>query len=100
MREISVTASVRSLMDLLEQRTGQILSDGRMWRIEASLGPVLRARGFASLDALVDAIRNERGDALATEQDGNCLGKHEPTRHGLAAEVDEHAGAIARLVSW
>jgi len=67
MREISVTASVRSLMELLEQRTGQILSDGRMWRIEASLGPVLRARGFASLDALVDAIRNERGDALATE---------------------------------
>lgn len=67
MKEILLTPAMRTLTDLLEQKTGQILSESRLWRIETSLGPVLRARGYKTLDALVDAIRADTSGALATE---------------------------------
>lgn len=66
MKEILFTPAMRMLTDLLEQATGQVLAENRLWRIEASLGPVLRAHGLKSLDALADAIRADSTGALAT----------------------------------
>lgn len=47
------TGAMRVLAGLLEARTGQILSENRIWRIETALKPVLRANGMATLEELV-----------------------------------------------
>lgn len=52
---------------LLRERTGQIISEGRRWRIESTLRPLLRARNLASLDALIAAIERDPAGPLATE---------------------------------
>ncbi len=65
MLERGLTPSMRMLAGLLESRTGQILSEGRHWRIETSLQPVLRAHGLPHLDALVDRIAAAPNGALA-----------------------------------
>ncbi|HAF41616.1 MAG TPA: protein-glutamate O-methyltransferase [Sphingobium sp.] len=44
--------AARLLSGLLEARTGQILSEGRAWRMETALRPVLRDHGLADIDAL------------------------------------------------
>jgi len=60
-------SSCRILAALLEARTGQQLTQGRRWRIETALRPVLRARGFEAIDPLVAAIAAARDPALADE---------------------------------
>lgn len=60
-------ATIETLCRLLGDTTGQILSEGRRWRIDSSLRPLLRARGLASLDALTAAIEREPGGALALD---------------------------------
>ncbi len=65
MQDVHLTASMRILAGLLESRTGQVLSENRLWRLETSLRPVLRANGLPSLDALVAAIQADPGGALA-----------------------------------
>lgn len=67
MREVILTPPMRFLADLLHERAGQILSESRMWRIEAALGPILRAHGLGSLDALVQAIESDARGHLAVE---------------------------------
>jgi len=54
------------LASLLEARTGQQIAANREWRIETALKPLLRDRGFDSLDALVaELLRNPAlGDAV------------------------------------
>lgn len=47
------TGAMRVLAGLLESRTGQILAENRIWRIETALKPVLRANDMADLEALV-----------------------------------------------
>ncbi len=49
-------SAYRVLMAVLESRTGQTLSPGRIWRIEMSLKPVMQRHGIADLDALVAAL--------------------------------------------
>ncbi len=44
--------AARSLSGLLEQMTGQKLADGRRWRIETALQPVMRQHDIANLDVL------------------------------------------------
>ncbi|AUW59143.1 protein-glutamate O-methyltransferase [Sphingobium sp. SCG-1] len=51
--DTAFTGAMRVLASLLESRTGQILSENRMWRIETALKPVLRANGLEDLEALV-----------------------------------------------
>ncbi len=48
--------SLRVLADLLEARSGQRLADGRRWRLDVTLGPLLRERGYRNLDQLVAAL--------------------------------------------
>ncbi|HEX7781855.1 MAG TPA: protein-glutamate O-methyltransferase CheR [Sphingobium sp.] len=50
------TGAMRILAGLLEARTGQILSESRIWRIETALKPVLRANGMANLEELVSQL--------------------------------------------
>lgn len=54
--EAAFTSAMRVLASLLESRTGQILSESRMWRIETALKPVLRANGLEDLEALVQRL--------------------------------------------
>lgn len=59
-------AALRILAGLLEARTGQQLAPTRQWRIEATLRPLLRERGFASFDALLIALTGP-GDATLAD---------------------------------
>jgi chemotaxis protein methyltransferase CheR len=67
MSECAFTGAFRVLAQLLEARTGQILSENRGWRIETALMPVLRANDLADLDALVAALASGRGRRLADQ---------------------------------
>jgi chemotaxis protein methyltransferase CheR len=51
-------STYRILMGLLEARTGQTLSPGRIWRIDMSLKPVLQQHKIDDMDALVAALVN------------------------------------------
>lgn len=62
--EVHLTASMRVLAGLLERRTGQVLAESRLWRLETSLKPILRMNRLSSLDELVAAIRGDPGGAL------------------------------------
>lgn len=59
-----LTGAMRVLAGLLQARTGQFLSDGRLWRIETSLRPLMRAHGLAGLDHLVDRLLSARDEGL------------------------------------
>lgn len=52
------------LAGLLEQRTGQQLAPNRAWRLEATLTPLLRERGHATLDDLVVELIGSRDGTL------------------------------------
>lgn len=67
MKEAALTQSQRILAAILEKRTGQILSENRLWRLETSLRPVLRDNGLRSLDELVSCIGLEAKGELATQ---------------------------------
>ncbi len=55
----------RILEGLFEARTGQQLTIGRRWRIEAALSPILRERRITSLDELVAGLVTDQEPALA-----------------------------------
>ena len=52
----AVQAATRTFATLLEARTGQILSENRMWRIETALKPVLRVNKIGSLEELASRV--------------------------------------------
>ncbi len=60
-------ASERILAALLEARAGHALTPERMWRIETVLQPILRQRGYPSLEALVVALVSEVDRRLVDE---------------------------------
>jgi chemotaxis protein methyltransferase CheR len=62
--------------ELLERRTGQFLNDGRAWRIDSLLGPLLRERRLPSLDALAKLIKGD-GDRALADQVIEALLNHE-----------------------
>jgi chemotaxis protein methyltransferase CheR len=61
------TGAMRVLAGLLEARTGQILSENRIWRIETALKPVLRLHGLASLEILVSRLLGSGESQLVNE---------------------------------
>ena len=65
MREGMLTQSMRTLAGILELRTGQTLTESRLWRLETSLRPIMRDHGLLSLDHLVAHIELEPDGALA-----------------------------------
>lgn len=67
MKEGALTQPMRMLANMLEARTGQTLSENRLWRLETSLSPVLRAHGLGSLDDLVSATIADPAGPLANQ---------------------------------
>lgn len=59
-------SACRILAALLEAKTGQKLNLQRQWRFEAALAPLLRDRGFASLDDLAGKVAADRELASLT----------------------------------
>ncbi|WP_083671843.1 CheR family methyltransferase [Sphingomonas montana] len=57
--------SARMLAGILEQRTGQMLSDGRHWRLDIALDTLIRTHGFGSADAVAAAVAGGRDPALS-----------------------------------
>ncbi len=61
------SGAMNMIAALLEQRTGQQIAANRAWRIETALKPLLRARGLATLDALVGELIAARTGELADQ---------------------------------
>lgn len=62
-----LTGAMRVLAGLLQARTGQFLSENRMWRLETSLKPLLRAHALSTLEELVDMLL-ANGDGPLADQ--------------------------------
>ena len=62
-----VDASHRIVADLLRARTGQHLSEARMWRVPSALAGLFRARGISNVDQLVCLLAAPDARDLATE---------------------------------
>lgn len=67
MSEFVPGAPERILAALLEARAGHALTPDRMWRIETVLAPIMRERGYPSLEALVVALATEADRRLVDE---------------------------------
>jgi chemotaxis protein methyltransferase CheR len=60
-------SACRVLAGLLEARTGQQLTMSRRWRIETALRPLMRQRGFETLDQTVAAVIGGREPGFADD---------------------------------
>jgi chemotaxis protein methyltransferase CheR len=60
-------SSRRILASLLESRTGQQLTSGRRWRVDAALAPIIRESGFETVDHLVARLASGAAPALADQ---------------------------------
>lgn len=60
-------ASHRIIADLLASRTGQELSESRLWRVPSALSPIFRERGISNVDQLVCLLDNPGEHKLANE---------------------------------
>lgn len=58
-------ASARLFACVLEERTGQQLTDARNWRLDVAIDRLGRSHGFTSADALAAALAGGRDPALA-----------------------------------
>ncbi|RDE05225.1 CheR family methyltransferase [Sphingomonas aracearum] len=81
---------------LLEQRTGQQIAANREWLVETALKPLMRARGLASLDALVAALVGGAEPALA-EQVVDALLNQETSFFRDAGVLDMVADAVKSI---
>lgn len=60
-------ASHRIIADLLRRRTGQELTESRLWRVPSALSGVFRERGISNVDQLVCLLADPREHRLAGE---------------------------------
>lgn len=60
-------ASHRIIADLLASRTGQELTESRLWRVPSALSSVFRDRGISNVDQLVCLLANPGEHRLANE---------------------------------
>ena len=61
------TISHRIIADLLTSRTGQQLSDDRLWRIDTALSGIFRDHGISNIDQLVCLIAQPGSNRLAQQ---------------------------------
>ncbi len=59
--------SIRYIADLLAERTGQQLTEGRLWRIGTALSGIFRERGLNNVEQLVCLLDRPDEKALAQE---------------------------------
>ncbi|MCB2015383.1 MAG: protein-glutamate O-methyltransferase CheR [Sphingobium sp.] len=67
MKDVTLTPPMRQLIELLESRTGQTLSESRVWRLETSLKPVLKSAGLKDSEELMDRIVSDPDGPLAVQ---------------------------------
>lgn len=60
-------ASHRIIADLLANRTGQELTEARLWRVPSALASIFRERGISNVDQLVCLLANPGEHRLANE---------------------------------
>lgn len=60
-------ASHRIIADLLASRTGQELTESRVWRVPSALAGIFRERGISNVDQLVCLLDNPHETTLANE---------------------------------
>ena len=60
-------ASHRIIADLLQSRTGQELTESRLWRVPSALSAIFRERGISNVEALVCLLDNPGEQKLANE---------------------------------
>jgi chemotaxis protein methyltransferase CheR len=60
-------ASHRIVADLLQSRTGQELTESRLWRLPSALSAIFRERGISNVDQLVCLLANPGEQQLASE---------------------------------
>lgn len=60
-------ASHRIIADLLQTRTGQELTESRLWRVPSALSGIFRERGISNVEALVCLLDNPGEKQLASE---------------------------------
>ena len=60
-------ASIRIIADLLATRTGQQLTESRLWRVPSALASLFRERGISNVDQLVCLLADPRERGLAGE---------------------------------
>lgn len=60
-------ASHRIIADLLASRTGQELTESRLWRVPSALSSIFRERGISNVDQLVCLLANPGEHRLANE---------------------------------
>lgn len=60
-------ASHRIIADLLQARTGQELTESRLWRVPSALAGIFRERGISNVDQLVCLLDNPGETKLAGE---------------------------------
>ena len=66
MSAMPMTPGLRVLSKLLETHTGQQLAQGRHWRIDTALRPIVRELGLSGLEALAAKASAADGSILAT----------------------------------
>ena len=92
------TSAMLLLAGLLEQRTGQQLAPNRAWRLEATLTPLLRERGHATLDELVVELLGARDSTLA-DRVVEALLNGETFFYRDAGVVDAVVGALEQRLT-
>ena len=60
-------APIRVIADLLAARTGQELTESRLWRVPSALSCVFRERGISNVDQLV-CLMADGGDPLLADE--------------------------------
>lgn len=63
----ALQGAARILSGLLEARTGQVLSEGRAWRMETALRPVMRAHDLHDIDELAAQVVRKRNSPLEAD---------------------------------
>lgn len=59
--------SLRYIADLLAERTGQQLTEGRMWRVNTALSGIFRERGISNVEQLVCLLDRPEEKALVQQ---------------------------------
>lgn len=76
MTDISNVQIMRAIASFFEEKTGQHLSDSRMWRIENALRDVMRQHGLKDLSDLLYALQADHSDKIAAATI-HCITNHE-----------------------
>jgi chemotaxis protein methyltransferase CheR len=103
-------ASLRIIADLLNSRTGQELSETRLWRVPSALAPIFRERGISNVDQLVCLLDDPRETGLANEVVEALLNNETyffrdhayfaTLAHQVLPELIRERGAARRLSIW